>query len=436
MTVVVLPHEATLDGASVWIGCDEAGPPDLVLDWVDDDGPQQELLQGSQRSAPVGDFHYWLRELPNLPAGAQTVTVSGGAAGPTSADVQPLRAAMPVAGDPTFRVLVGSCFSREGATANPTALDDAMTAVAAHGLTPDVTILCGDQVYVDDESGKPIEFTPDDYWPHLSGPYLDAWGFNGNPSLEPILRRGATWFTPDDHEWWNNFPEWALFVPATLDNCSAQPWAYVARQLVAAFQPTNQRQFDAGGLSFFVADTRSARTTVLTSQRQLFDPGELSEIQDWVANLTTPGVLVLAQPFFQKAAGTLLAATVDAKLADFGSDFSQLLGSLDVRPEPVVIVAGDVHYSRVASTTAVPVLAEVVSSPLALLPGGLAPALDDAFDHGVTSLVPTTHWKDSAPGFMLLEFGENADGVAEMSIHQVVADTQTINSNVHVVALV
>lgn len=432
MTVIALPHEATTDAASVWIGCDEPGPPDLVLHWTDNTGDRQEPLQGLQRSAPFGNFHYWLHELTNLPPATQTVTVTDpadGALGPqASVELKPLRGDLPADDTSKFRVLIGSCFSHKGAAANPTAIRDAMDAVVNQGRTPDLTILCGDQVYLDDESGNPVAFTPDDYWSDLSQPYLDAWGFSGDPSIEPILRHGATWFTPDDHEWWNNFPEWAPLVPAAYNACWGQPWAYVARQLVAAFQPTRRRQFDAGGLSFFVADTRSTRTSVLTSQRQLFDPGTLTDVQNWIAGLSTPGVLVLAQPFFQDAAGTLLAVGVDAKLADFDADYAQLLGALDERTQPIVILAGDVHYSRVASTTAAPTLVEVVSSPIALLPGGLAPAPANAHDPGVASLTPTTKWVDAAPGFLLLEFHSNDDGDPEMAVQQVVVGTQTIQS--------
>lgn len=430
MTVKAFPHEATTTGASVWIGCDEAGPPDLELHWTDDENePQVRNLVGLERSSPDGQFHYWLEKLDGLPAGPQTVTVRVEGGGPVraSVDVGPLRESLPQLGEREFTVLVGSCFSRQGAAANPTAIRDAMTALTANGLAPDMTILCGDQVYLDDESGNPIEYTPDDYWPALSQVYLDAWGFGPEPSIAPILATGASWFTQDDHEWWNNYPEWAPLVPATYDDCWAQPWAYVARQLIAAFQPTVQREVTAGGLSFHVADTRARRTSVLTSQRHLFDPAELEAVTNWVEDLDRPGVLVLAQPFFQEEAGTLAGTVIDAKLADFGADYGELLAALDARTQPIVIVAGDVHYSRIAKVDESPPLVEVVSSPIAMLPGGLAPALDDAHDPGPASLTPHTLHRNAAPGFMLLRFGENAAGKPEMKIHQVRVETQDVD---------
>jgi len=99
-------------------------------------------------------------------------------------------------------VLVGSCYcvanDRDARLARAAAL------LAREGASPDVKFLCGDQVYID---------TPPNYaWApreraelldKFLGDYIDTWSERG---LLPLLRQGATYFTSDDHEFWNEYP--------------------------------------------------------------------------------------------------------------------------------------------------------------------------------------------------------------------------------------
>ena len=230
--------------------------------------------------------------------------------------------------------------------------------------SPDLTFLTGDQVYLDVgfdlRSGVSREVRrriAQDYARHWQG-------------LSDVLTRGATYMLPDDHEWYNGYPDpdpknpylWGL-----RDAKVRKAWEETARQgienvqqcpVVEVMEFGNDRRKD---LSICFADLRSFRKPDLGS---LMNPKDLERLLAWARGLTTPGVLVSPQPLI------VTKNPHEANLLDYTSDYCRLLAALSHTGHDIVVMSGDVHYGRVVSVklgTEGATLHEVVSSPLSNL---------------------------------------------------------------------
>jgi hypothetical protein len=339
--------------------------------------PAGELQLGDAR-APVawrhefeGRVHTDEIRVP-VPAGsAEARLVIDGVTRATAQVSAPPRE-LPGPGERPFTVLVGSCYcvanDRDARLARAAAL------LAREQSSPDVKFLCGDQVYID---------TPPNYaWaPHeraelldkFLGDYLETWSDRG---LLPLLRQGATYFTSDDHEFWNEYPAMRGQGGRTA------AWESLARGLFEVFQRREDHApLDACGLSFFALDTRLDRDGSLDC---FAPPARLAAVEAWLASLQGPGVLVLGETFFgekrtvgvsmTRLVGKLISQpTISGTLVEF-AQYQQLAALLARSQKTVLIVAGDVHWGRIADCR-LPNgtrLLEVVSSPLTLVDGGLS----------------------------------------------------------------
>ncbi|PVZ04573.1 hypothetical protein [Actinomycetospora cinnamomea] len=142
----------------------------------------------------------------------------------------------------SLRVVVGSCY--DSYTDDHARLP---AAYAAHvparlGGRPDLTLLLGDQVYAD---------TP--WWSYMlqaravprSSTLLEYWASWGMQTprhradgpgrgLGPVLTDGPTFFLPDDHEFWNNWPHASVTAKHSFLNQARGLFGGLARGLAAA----------------------------------------------------------------------------------------------------------------------------------------------------------------------------------------------------------
>jgi phosphodiesterase/alkaline phosphatase D-like protein len=109
--------------------------------------------------------------------------------------------------------LVASCYYR--------GLDDGRLARAVRNLPahlqPAFKLLVGDQLYTDVpgfglNNGGGAE---KDY----AQRYVDYWA---SPEYQPFLTHLPNFFTCDDHEFWNNYPEWQPHIRRTYPDVRAQ----------------------------------------------------------------------------------------------------------------------------------------------------------------------------------------------------------------------
>jgi len=133
--------------------------------------------------------------------------------------------------------------------------------------TPDMTILMGDQVYLD----SPIFTKPTSDTTELAQLFERKYitnctiGDRRANGFAQVLNAAPTSCIPDDHEYWNNHPRPSVISPITLTSRGRDAWAAaVARSLFAAFAQDEADQYcrtiDIESLCFFLMDNRTFRS--------------------------------------------------------------------------------------------------------------------------------------------------------------------------------
>lgn len=258
-----------------------------------------------------------------------------------------------------FSTMVASCFyndedNKRASAAYKKVYDDAR-------FRPQVKFLVGDQVYAD--IGIPLfPLNKVQTERRFLEAYLDNWR-----ALSGLLRRGANYFLPDDHEFFNDYPFEPGLVPTLVAlryDAYRKSWSRIARHCVRNIEQTKPvRRFSVGqDLSFCVVDLRTQRT------RQLLLPErQLAKVEAWANGLRQPGVLVLGQLLMRGRGGRN-----DHNPANYTNQYGRLVRSLSRAGHDIVVFTGDVHFGRIASA---PLngngkrLIEIVSSPLSNLTG-------------------------------------------------------------------
>jgi hypothetical protein len=275
---------------------------------------------------------------------------------------------------------------------------------------PDIKVLCGDQVYLD----NPWEETTARWKESYSKPglfratlfekYKANWiqieGENKDAGFRHLLREGANYFCSDDHEFWNNAPNFGVVAARyTVRRAQRDWWFREAAALFRAFQsPSPLVQFEVPPLSFCIADTRINRDV---KGAQFMDEEDLEAVKDWVGHLEGPGVLVVGQPVLAKAnnirslrdEGLLGAAKIflkshlltslkeipsdavsflfDKDLPDYREQYKKLMECIKRSKHSIVVLTGDVHYGRISHAALKPgsgtKFVEVVASPMSLV---------------------------------------------------------------------
>ncbi|HKW01662.1 MAG TPA: hypothetical protein VJN96_17675 [Vicinamibacterales bacterium] len=382
----------------------------------------------SGRRFPLGGWQSWL-----VPDGSQgvmyaRVTLTGLA--PRSrtkidfhADGQVVASAtastlpdeLPGLSDKPFTVMLGSCFCAaedKSGSAGRTFLS------IPDGLSPDLTLLCGDQVYLDSPFFKfLIPHTKQGLAEIFLANYAATWGQTGDrQGYQHLLAGGSNVFSSDDHEFWNNAP-FPSFSVNTLTPGGRNDWWNLAKSLYGAFQTPDTagvvRPFTVGDLEILVADTRITRAAERTT---FLRPQDMDQVVSWIANLKSPGVLCVGQPLFQAPTG-ISGNIADWNLPDF-AQYATLVRALLNAPQSIVVLTGDVHFGRVASATTQSghEIIEIISSPTSLVTAGgtpewhAPPALFPAEAVPGCAQVPITplaSWQRAKNHFLTIEFWQN-----------------------------
>lgn len=283
-----------------------------------------------------------------------------------------LPAALPRVGDRPFTVLLGSCYFGD----RDRGLSTTMQALS-HEVKIDMKLMSGDQVYLDfpsfvfgvpfSEKGKASLFL---------AKYLRNWSESGR--YRSVLQEGATYFTADDHEFWNNYPNPATIISPTWSQGGRDEFRRTARPLFDAFQTDPAqgvqicRRVNVGNLSFMIADTRLEREEGDTA---FMSRDHLDEVVGWLGE-SGAGVLVVGQPIFADPQtgflGGLTKRFADRNLPDY-EQYRTLSNALLRANRSVLILTGDVHYPRVAEAVRLGEtgreIIEVIASPAALVAG-------------------------------------------------------------------
>jgi hypothetical protein len=313
--------------------------------------------------------------------------------------VTTLPAALPTKEEKPFTILLGSCFY---GPEDP----DGMVGTTYHYIPererPDVKVLCGDQVYLD----NPWRETTLDWYRALGAPglframlfkkYEDTWKQvrGEDAGFRQLLKDGANYFCSDDHEFWNNAPSFGgVGLVNTLTPRQRKWWFEQATELFRAFQsPSSLVQFEVGPLSVCIADTRINRDatswTLSTDRKRFMRDGYLEAVGRWIRELKGPGVLVVGQLVLARKTGRL---SFDRGLPDYEQQYEKLIEYIRSSPHSIVVLTGDVHFGRLAHGELRPgsenKFVEVVSSPMQAVLDGKGESL-----FGTYKEAPTEHF--------------------------------------------
>jgi hypothetical protein len=425
MPYLLAPHEVSTNSARVWLAAADSPAPleGSVLEYGND---SRRLDAAGWHRWMSGDgqhvLHHRTLTLHNLTP-ATTYPLAWRIRDREEADgaVMTLPDRLPALDETPFTVLLGSCFCSRR---HESAVAGSAYFHLPHGRRPVLKFLCGDQVYLDDPATYFLRHThrAQELERLFFENYVRTWGQRDETSgFNQILKSGANYFSPDDHELWNNAPNRATLVRDTWTAGGRGAWKKAATELYRIFQ-TDQllTSFAVGQLSFLVVDTRMERAPGSTT---FLPPAEMDRVGHWVRALTGPGVLVIGQPVLEARGGWFSQRVIDRTLPDY-EQYGDLVRHLASSQHSIVILTGDVHYGRLARcfVRADLELIEVVSSPMALVDdkvGGRWHAAPSFFPATSVPGAPITRvlvrtdpdWNRADNHFVTLEFTGVGDSV-------------------------
>lgn len=234
-----------------------------------------------------------------------------------------------------------------------------------------LAILAGDNLYMD---VAPDQRSLDDPYEEAAVRYAKYFVYGAYPDAIGGQPTVVTW---DDHELWNNYPEFQPHLSRTWTAGRRKGYSDAAIAGIARFQaPLNPPgvggsfQFDVAPLSFFVVDLRTGRTPHAPVDRSMLSKAELDAIVDWLRNLKGPGVLVTGQPLWIEKGDWR-----DWNPPAFEAEYAALWSAIAAAPYDVMILSGDVHHSRaLALRVGGRDVYEVVTSPAVHIPTKLSTA--------------------------------------------------------------
>lgn len=401
MPYLVIPNGVGADAALIWVAAvnENFDAATAVLEY----GAQQRALNANWVDWVSRDGNNRVRYqrvlLNNLnPKETYPLRLRLGGAVRADATVTTLPDRLPTPGQTPFIVLLGSCFYKREDEAG----DVGKTYMSLpFGARPDVKILSGDQVYLDNPPQDFIIPRSTEWLETRSfKTYLTTWTQSTpNGGFHQLLKNNANYFCSDDHEFWNNAPDVGLNVPLfTATQGQRTNWFTMARKLFEVFQTDLAvNAFRVGALSFSILDTRINRQS---GNVNFMDPNHLPLVRDWINQLPGPGVIVIGQPLL-----TEKGSKKDWGLPDY-QQYAQLVKYLKAANHSIVILTGDVHFGRIASCDLRPELGtkliEVISSPMQLVPlaGGTFTEAPQVFG----SVKTEAEFWDKKNHFLTLEF--------------------------------
>lgn len=387
MMIVLHPRAAPSDRLRVWLGAVGRELPKGLI-WKLDDRSTTPIelapLTGARKNTWVGPAEcraftgvYEFTGLAPASHHRVLVTTADGRKAELSASTLP--AEVPGDSAESFRVLLVSCFDR--GMDRTGRVGHVVASLPVH-MRPHLTLLLGDQVYLDLPTLK--DFKDNTKWlaREFEGKYISNWfgsrAVGGAPSsYAQVLHAAPSVSIPDDHEYWNNYPHASLIVGNTSGKGGRRRWGIAARRLYDAFQGAHPIGLgdswhldDVKPLSFFFADSRTDRDPDRRFALKEADHCRLERWVDWLKqHPDRVGIFVTGQSLLSKARGSIGGGLTDFELSDHG-DYPRLSRTLLRAPGNLLLLTGDVHWGRVTSYRRLDGrsrIVEVISSPASLV---------------------------------------------------------------------
>lgn len=247
-------------------------------------------------------------------------------------------------------------------------------------------LLVGDNVYVDVGAAPPKSRSGAE---ETIQRYLRYYWYSGYADVLSYLPTFMLW---DDHEFWNNYPEWQIHLARSMDAGGRDAYARAANAALRLFQAAlNPAPVARTGLSYrfeippvscFALDLRAGRTIMKTAKPRMTSEAELVAFERWAASLKAPGIAVFGQPLWIESGNWM-----DYQPPDFAGEYARIWKALTDAPYDILVLSGDVHHSRLLEIDVGRGrrVWELVSSPACMIPTveSIAAQAWDVQDRGV-----------------------------------------------------
>jgi hypothetical protein len=370
MPFLLVPNEVEAATATVWIGVINEGTAfdqgTLRLSCNGQDKPIPAMPATYETGSKLNNIRHVYFKVEGLePATNYLFELFHDGNSVSVCNTRTLPADLPFLGEHPFTVLLSSCFC--ASEPNSSAIGNTYFNLLIQDR-PDIKILCGDQVYLDapalnfviPKSDKRLEDT------HFAN-YVDTWTQEGFPfGNKFFLQNGANFFSADDHEFWNNAPDFASFLPDTFSPEGRETWWKFASDFFRIFQTEKSvKKFEVGPVSFFMLDTRVKRDP---GRENFITADDRNDLENWINGLAGIGVLVIGQPVFSVKAGPVASVIADKSLPNY-KQYEDLAGILSRTRRSIIVLTGDVHFSRLSECRLLngKSIYEVISSPSRLV---------------------------------------------------------------------
>ena len=386
MDIVLHPRAAPSDRLRVWIAAFQVtNAPALAwsLDGVAAEpvalrpiasARTDDLLPANQAPETIPRAFTGVYEFAGLePDSLHTISVSA-AGSERELSIRTLPREIPTDLDSWFNVLLVSCHH---SAEDRRGLSGTIVSQISALVRPQLSILAGDQVYLDLPTLK--NFEDDEVWlaDKFERDYIDNW--RGPDGYARVLDAAPSVSIPDDHEYWNNFPHPSPFIQNAWSQDGRDRWRKAAQAMFRGFQlpyPNNLGEafiLDVPPLSFFIADTRTGKDP---DRGFTMPDSEHQRLNDWVDRVIAGkrlGVFVSGQSVFEDPISSAKGAIADYELPNYG-DFGRIMTTLQRLADggcPLICLTGDVHWGRIAAaqdiTTGRTAITEIISSPSSLV---------------------------------------------------------------------
>lgn len=401
MTVRILPGAVSSTSLRALILSDESTPPNLKLQDVR--GAASPSLKISAHGS--GDVRF---DQHIIGAGVRLYVAEASGLKP-GADYQlgsaHMRTFQNPPGDGAVRFAMATCYSDQFKRAG-----DYLKVLqgAAGGPQLAAKLLLGDNLYVD--VGPPVRHARTAF-EETAERYLQYFWRSNYADVLGYLPTFTLW---DDHEFWNNFPERQVWLPRSL-GAARRDYTDAALAGIRAFQsvlnpaPVARKglsyKFELGALSCFALDLRTGRTLQAATNAMMCSEPELAAFEAWAAALKGPGALLVGQPLWQRAGDWQ-----DWNPPAFPAQYARIWKALSTAPWDIVILSGDVHYSRLLEIDVGPGrrVWELISSPACHIPtieSIAAGAFDKQDGAGGVGAAPTITVNGLAPRLHAFHMG-------------------------------
>lgn len=367
MPVRIIPGAVSTDRLRALVMSDEGTPPALSIEAMQG-GPAPTLtVREHEAGIALVDQHVrraglrmYVCEAGSLRAGAD-YELRAGSGRPVHMKTFPAR--LPAKG---ISVALASCYYEAFGRDK----DYLKLLQAAPGYGPlSAKLLVGDNIYVD-VGGAPGQARSGAE--ETIGRYLQYYWRSGYADVLSYLPTFCLW---DDHELWNNFPEWQIHLARSMDAGGRDDYMRAGLGALKLFQaalnpPPAARsglsyRFDIPPVSCFALDLRAGRTSMKAPKPRMTSEAELLAFQRWAGQLKGPGIALFGQPLWIKKGDWK-----DYQPPDFAREYAAIWEALASAPYDILVLSGDVHHSRLLEIEVGDGrrVWELVSSPACMIP--------------------------------------------------------------------